>query len=117
MELVCQLLPSPISTRLYDTYPETVKVSHDGKDDGDGQTQGRGRRGKTTQKDQKDDCGSQVTSGGAKNGRPENRTCRTRAAKPYGAESRPDERLDQSSSSVQVQNVSEKSQHGREERT
>jgi hypothetical protein len=40
MELVCQLLPSPISTRLYDTYPETVKVSRDGKDDGDGQTQG-----------------------------------------------------------------------------
>jgi len=40
MELVCQLLPSPISTRLYDTYPETVKVSHDGKDNGDGQTQG-----------------------------------------------------------------------------
>src|SRR6185295_17194337 len=27
LELVCQLLPSPISTRLYDTYPETVKVS------------------------------------------------------------------------------------------
>ena len=40
MELVCQLLPSPISTRLYDTYPETVKLSRDGKDDGDGQTQG-----------------------------------------------------------------------------
>jgi len=40
MELVCQLLPSPISTRLYDTYPETVKVSRDRKDGGDGQTQG-----------------------------------------------------------------------------
>ena len=31
MELVCQLLPSPISTRLYDTYPETVKVSREPK--------------------------------------------------------------------------------------
>ena len=41
MELLCQLFPSPISTRLYDTYPETVKVSRDGKDDRDGQTQGR----------------------------------------------------------------------------
>jgi hypothetical protein len=41
MELVCQLLPSPISTRLYDTYPETVKVATNRKDNGDGQTQGR----------------------------------------------------------------------------
>jgi hypothetical protein len=40
MELERQLLPSPISTRLYDTYPETVKVGREGKDDGDGQTQG-----------------------------------------------------------------------------
>ena len=40
MELVCQLLPSPISTRLYDTYPETVKVATNRKDNGDGQTQG-----------------------------------------------------------------------------
>jgi hypothetical protein len=39
-----KLLPSPISTRLYDTYPETVKVGHDGKDNGNGQTQGRKRR-------------------------------------------------------------------------
>jgi len=31
MELVRQLLPSPISTRLYDTYPETVKVSREPK--------------------------------------------------------------------------------------
>jgi hypothetical protein len=41
MELLCQLCPSPISTRGYDTYPETVKVSRDGKDDRDGQTHGR----------------------------------------------------------------------------
>jgi hypothetical protein len=38
------LLPSPISTRLYDTYPETVKVSRGGKDKGNGQTQGRTQR-------------------------------------------------------------------------
>src|SRR5439155_23734043 len=34
------LLPSPISIRGYDTYPETVKVSRSRKDNRNGQTQG-----------------------------------------------------------------------------
>src|SRR3954464_10701773 len=34
IELDVSCVPSPISTRLYDTYPETVKVSRDGKDRG-----------------------------------------------------------------------------------
>ena len=49
MELVCQLLPSPISTRLYDTYPETVKVSLNGKDNGHGQAKGRSKNQKSSQ--------------------------------------------------------------------
>jgi hypothetical protein len=54
MELVCQLLPSPISIRLYDTYPETVKVSRERKDNGNGQTQGRRKRSGKGAKGRKD---------------------------------------------------------------
>jgi hypothetical protein len=66
MELVCQLLPSPISTRLYDTYPETVKVSSDGKDDGDGQTQGLSNQ-ETGPQDEPDST-HRAENGGAEDG-------------------------------------------------
>jgi hypothetical protein len=39
--LLSKLLPSPISTRLYDTYQQTVKVSRNRKDNCNGQTRGR----------------------------------------------------------------------------
>jgi hypothetical protein len=66
MELVCQLLPSPISTRLYDTYPETVKVRREKKDDRDGQTQGRSRQKEGVE--ERSDCGQEIR-GQEENGR------------------------------------------------
>jgi hypothetical protein len=110
-----QLLPSPISTRLYDTYPETVKVSHDGKDYGDGQTQGRGKRGKRTQQDQKKSCGSQVTSGRAENCCAKDRARPARKTNAHCRQGRPDERLSQNNPTVEVQNVNEKSRRQSEQ--